>query len=85
MTPVTSASTIGRLLSAAKRACETADPALSLGTRGSTDTRRPGDFRIAQGKQSSRSLEPTRLDVVLSGSAQLKSWDARVVRVRTES
>lgn len=34
---------------------------------GSTDTRAPGDFRIAQGKQSSSSLEPTRLDVVRSG------------------
>jgi hypothetical protein len=37
-------------------------------TRGSTDTRAPGDFRIAQGKQSSRSLEPTRLDVVQSAT-----------------
>jgi hypothetical protein len=39
----------------------------SLRTRGRTDTRRPGGFRIAQGKQSSRSLEPTRLDVVRAG------------------
>jgi hypothetical protein len=46
---------------------------------GSTDTRAPGDFRIAQGKQSSRSLEPTRLDVVhcdrvAESEADASSW-----------
>jgi hypothetical protein len=51
-------------LSTGERKQPPSSPTRSVWTRGSTDARASGDFCIAQGKQSSRSLEPTRLDVV---------------------